>query len=181
MRYGVFAAVFAVALSGCAHVISKDVLREVDRGVAFTDLRGNPDAYVGKTVLLGGVVVSVENKKEGTWLEVYQTALDREGRPTDTDVSGGRFLALFEGLLDGAVYEQGRRVTIAGVVKGARIMKLGELDYRYPYILVREIHLWKKERTVVYEPYPYPWGPWDPWLYPYPWRPWHYPYWRHRH
>jgi len=172
-------AALVLALSGCAHVISKDVLQDVNRGISFADLRSDPDAYVGKTVLLGGVIVSVENKKEGTWLEVYQTALDREGRPTDTDLSGGRFLALYEGLLDSAVYEKGREVTVAGVVKGARVMKLGEIDYRYPSLVIREIHLWKKERPVVYEPYP--WGPWDPWLYPYPWHPWYYPYWRHRY
>ena len=172
--------VTAVALLwGCAPVISREILQEVNRGITFAELRKAPQAYRGEVVLLGGVIVKTVNKKEGTLLEVYQAEIDRRDKPINLDVSGGRFLALYEGLLEKEIYREGRRITIAGIVKGAQVMKLGEIDYRYPYLIIKDIHLWKKEQPIRYEPYP--WGPWGPWWYPWhPRDPWYDPYWRCR-
>lgn len=176
-------------LSGCVHAVSRDVFNEVDKEITFAALIEEPAAYQGRMVLLGGVIVDSVNKQEGTLLEVYQTSLDREGRPTDTDRSGGRFLALYQGFLDSEIYKQGRQVTIAGTVQGEKIQLLGEIEYHYPYLLITELHLWEEEKPVQHEPYPlYPLGLWyDPW-YPrgywgfwgwYPLRyPRNYPYWR---
>jgi len=161
-----------VFLSGCVHTISRDVLKEVDKEITFSELSKDPNAHKGKVVLLGGVIVKTVNKKEGTLLEVYQTKLDREGRPIQTDISEGRFLALYKGLLEGEIYQKGRKVTIAGVVQGEKVLPLGEIEYHYPYILIEEIHLWEKEQPRTYEPYP--WGLWDPWWYPW-WYPWYDP------
>jgi len=133
-------------LSGCAHVISEDILKGVDKEISFEELLEDPDKYQGKIVLLGGVIVKTENKQHGTILEIYQTELDSYGRPINTDVSQGRFLALYEEFLDSEIYRKGRRVTVAGVVRGVEVMKLGDIDYHYPYLLVKEIHLWKEGR-----------------------------------
>ena len=67
-------------------------------------------------------------------------------------------------------------MTLAGIVQGDKVMKLGESDYRYPYVFIKEIHLWKEEKPTRIEPYP--WGFWDPWWYP--WYPWPHPYHRYR-
>jgi len=169
-----------VFLSGCVHAISRGVREEVDKKVTFSELIKEPAAYQGKVVLLGGVVVKTINKEEGTLLEVYQTWLNSEGRPTDTDRSEGRFLALYEGYLDSQIYKQGRQVTVAGTVQGEKVQLLGEIEYHYPYLIVKEIHLWKEEEPVEYEPYPLWYDPWGPWWY----SPWwyHRPYHRyHRH
>jgi outer membrane lipoprotein len=175
-------------LSGCVHAVSRDVLQEVDREITFAALIDDPAAYQGRVVLLGGVIVKTVNKQEGTLLEVYQTSLDREGRPTDIDRSEGRFLGLYKGFLDSEIYKQGRQVTIAGTVQGEKVQLLGEIEYRYPYLLITELHLWEEEEPLQHHE-PYPWGLWyDPW---YPWGPWgfwgwyplryprHYP--RHHH
>ncbi|MCK4389520.1 MAG: Slp family lipoprotein [Desulfobacterales bacterium] len=60
------------------------------------------------------------------------------------------------------------KVTIAGEIQGKKIQRLGEIDYTYPLISAKEIHLWppKKEERVFYYPYPY-------WHYPW----WYGPYW----
>ena len=165
-------------LSGCVHAVSRDVLKEVDREITFSALIEDPAAYQGEVVLLGGIIVKTVNKQEGTLLEVYQTRLDREGKPTDTDRSEGRFLALYQGFLDSEIYKEGRKVTIAGTVQGEKVQLLGEIEYRYPYLLIKEIHLWKEAKPVRYEPYPwgprygprYPWGFWG-WGY----RRWYHP------
>ncbi len=164
----------AILFSGCAHVISEDVLKEVNTDINFAELRKNPLAYQGEMVLLGGVIVKVVYKQDRTLLEIYQTEMDREERPVSLDVSGGRFLAKYDGFLDREIYRKGREVTVAGKVKGVKVMKLGEIDYHYPYILIKEIHLWKEKKPEIYEPYPwYPMGPWGMWG---PWGPWYYPY-----
>ena len=161
-----------LCVSACAHVISKDTLQQVDTELTFSALQKAPEEHKGKVVVLSGIIVGLVNKKEGSLLEVYHTAMDRQGKPVDLDLSEGRFLALYQGLLESEIYRKGRRVTLAGIVQGDKVMKLGEIDYRYPYVLIEEIHLWKEEKPPRYEPYP--WGFWDPWWYPcYPW-PHHY-------
>ena len=156
-----------VCLSGCAHVITKDLLQEVNTEITFGELQKAPQAYQGKMVLLGGVVVKTVNRKDGTLLEVYQAQIDSMGRPINLDISGGRFLAHYKGLLESEIYHKGRKVTIAGIVQGEQVMRLGEIDYHYPFLIIKDIHLWKKEQPRSYEPYP--WGFWDPW-----WRnPWY--------
>lgn len=170
-----------VCLSGCAHVISKDVLQGVNTEITFGELRKAPKAYQGMMILLGGVIVRTVNTKDGTLLEVYQTEIDRRGRPIRLDISGGRFLAHYRGVLESETYCKGQRVTIAGIVQGGQVKKLGEIDYRYPFLIIKDIYLWKKVQPRRYEPYP--WGLWDPWCRS-PWYSWHpaYPcydaYWR---
>jgi outer membrane lipoprotein len=141
-------------------------------GLRFDRLQQNPQAYQGKTVILGGVIVALEHGNDGTLLEVYQTRMDWMGEPVDLDVSAGRFLGLYEGFLDEEIYSKGRKVTIAGEVQGERVRDLGQLSYRYPFLTVREIHLWKKESDSRYlypYPYPYPYGGYGhPFRTPYP-------------
>ena len=164
----------AFALAGCAHSISKDLLKEVDKGIGFDELLKDPERYHGKTVLLGGVIIKTENKKDGTLFEIYQTELDYYGEPINTDVSQGRFLAMYDKFLDSEIYRDGRKVTVAGVVNGVEVKKLGEIDYHYPYLIIKEIHLWNEEQPAEYgPPYNYFWNPW--WWNP--WYPWYDSYW----
>jgi outer membrane lipoprotein len=165
-----------LCLSACAHVISKDTLKQVDTELTFSAVQKAPEEHKGKAVVLGGIIVGLVNKSEGSLLEVYQTAMDRRGKPVDLDSSEGRFLALYQGILESEIYRKGRRVTLVGIVEGDKVMKLGETDYRYPYIVIKEIHLWKEEKPPQYEPYP--WGFWGPWWW-HPWHPWYDRCWRY--
>jgi outer membrane lipoprotein len=164
-----------LALTGCAHVISQATLDEADQSITFAELRQDPSRFLGRLVILGGVIVKTVPETSGTLLEIYQTRTDRWGEPVDLDRSGGRFLAHYKGFLDSEIWSKGRKVTVAGKVEGEKTRKLGGIDYRYPYIRVREIHLWRKVMPR-YESYPGylwgPWGPWNPW-----WDPFWYPYW----
>ena len=78
-------------------------------------------------------------------MEVLQQPLDRNQKPTDTDVSYGRFLVRFEGFLDPAIYAGGKNVTVLGEVAGKRVQPLKEMEYTYPVLIPREHHLWKPE------------------------------------
>lgn len=166
---------FILVIAGCAPVISKDIRDQVARDLSFKEVLQDPEAYKGKMVLWGGVIIKAENQKEGTLIEVLQKPTDREGRPKDVDLSDGRFLALYDGFLDAAIYAREREVTIAGEIKEKRVLPLGDIQYSYPLILVRQLHLWPAERKEQLYPYPYPrpYGPYPWWWYhPYPYRYW---------
>ncbi len=160
--------VFLLLISlGCAPAISKQLRREVSRNITFKEVIKDPEIYKGKVVLLSGVILGSKNTKEGTLIEMLQKPADIEGRPKAVDESDGRFLALYDGYLDVAIYSRGREAVVAGEVRGKRILPLGEIDYTYPLISIKEIHLFKVRKEERIYPYPHWW--YSPW--------WHYPYW----
>jgi len=163
-----FAVLFA---SGCA-VMSKDLRKETEQDLTFEQVFLNPDVHKGKVVIWGGTIVDSRNTRDGTFLEVLQKPLDMIGEPRDVDRSGGRFIAIYDGFLDSAIYAKGREVTVGGVVQGKRVLPLGEIEYSYPVIGVREIHLWPEESRQYVPHYYYPGYPW--WWHDPFWRPWYY-------
>ncbi|MEJ2324804.1 MAG: Slp family lipoprotein [Nitrospirota bacterium] len=112
--------------------------------------------------------------------EVVQNPLDRYGAVTNEDVSGGRFLVRSGRFLDPLIYEKGREVTVAGVLKGSTKRRMDGASYTYPVLEPREIYLWREEEYY-YGPGYYPYGPWyDPWWDGWPYRrygPWCDPFW----
>jgi outer membrane lipoprotein len=160
---------FFLISAGCAPVISKQLREEVSTDITFKEVIKDPEMYKGKLVLFSGVILGSKNTKEGTLIEMLQKPADIEGRPKDVDESDGRFLALYDGYLDTAIYGHGREALVAGKVKDKRVLPLGEIEYVYPLISIKEIHLFKVRKEENFYPYPYPYG----WYYP--WR--HYPYW----
>ena len=157
-----------ISASGCATAISKGLRDQADRNINYGEVLKNPDTYRGVLVIWGGDILSTKNLKEGTLLEILQKPTDFEDRPKDVDQSAGRFLAMYQGYLDEAIYAKGREVTVAGKIQGRKVMPLGEITYTYPLIEAAEIYLWPKrsEERYYYPPYWY-----DPW--------WYYPYWRY--
>ena len=157
---------FGSLISGCATPISREIRSQVDFSVRLNDVRKNPGNYLDKMVLWAGVIVSAENLKEGTLIEIVQKPTTVEKRPRNVDLSDGRFMALHEGYLDVAIYAEGREVTVAGNIKEVRNRPLGEIEYVYPVIHAKEIHLWpvRSEKTrYIYPAWHYPYG----YYYPY--------------
>ncbi|MGE5809539.1 MAG: Slp family lipoprotein [Nitrospirota bacterium] len=130
-------------VSGCAPAFPREITDRVDRHIAFKELLADPGKFNGSWVMLGGVIVSSRNAKEGTYLEILQKPLESDGRPVDTDATEGRFLVRTEEYLDSAVYHRGRLITIVGEVAGEETMPLDETTYRYPVLASKSMHLWK--------------------------------------
>ncbi len=157
---------------GCGRGVFPDLRREAEPLKSFRALLEDPEAFRGKLVILGGEVIETRNLPEETLVRVLQKPLDRSLRPRDEDVSEGRFLVRFHGYLDPVLYAPGRRLTVAGVVRGSVTEPVGQMPYRYPVLEAKRIHLWKQV-----EPPPLPWRPpdvWYPWWYDPNWgrRPW---------
>lgn len=138
---GALLALFVVV--GCAPPFSKQLLERVDSTILFPALQEHPDTYKGKLVMIGGVIVESKNSREGTAIEILQKPLDGQGRPLQTDATGGRFIAVSDKFLDAAVYHAGRLITVIAEVAGSTTRPLGEIEYRYPVVTVKDLHLWE--------------------------------------
>ena len=173
----------ALAGMGCAHVISEPLRQQAQPLVSFAQLRTNPEALKGRTVILGGEILQTTNLREGTRIEILQRPLNESETPKLTDTTGGRFMAFCEEYLDPAVYAQRRRITVAGEVLGTYTGNVGEVDYLYPLISCEEIHLFPTASAEFRRYSAYPWWYGDPYFYPwrvgpYPYAFWG-PYWRY--
>lgn len=131
-------------LTGCAPVISRDTMALVDKSLDFNKIIKEPELYKNRVVLLGGTILSIKNLPQITKLEILEFPLSPSQKPETNSMSGGRFIAIYNGYLDPAIYSQGRLITIAGEVTGSETRPLGETTYLYPLILIREYHLWKE-------------------------------------
>jgi outer membrane lipoprotein len=156
---------FIILLSGCAHVISKDLRTKSDLSLTLSQIRQNPNAFKGKLVVWGGEIIETVNQQDGTTqIEVFQRPLGWRGEPKETVASEGRFLILADKYLDPYILRRGKKITVAGEMIGEKIKPLGEMDYRYLIVSSKQIYLWPE---YYYRPYPYTY--YDPW--------WGYPYW----
>jgi outer membrane lipoprotein len=150
-------------------------------GVSFKKISENPDAYLGKTFILGGTIAETVPNQEGTEIEVLQTPIDKYGSIIDPDISDGRYLIETARQLDPLIYKTGRHITFAGKLTGSKKKMTGEREYSYPVFDAEQIFLWKAPRYYYLPPYPYYY---DPFFYPYPYyfydpfwdRPYFYPW-----
>jgi len=161
----------AVLVSSCAP-LSKEVMRQVDETLTYQVVQKDLPKYMGKNVLWGGVIIETTNKQGETTLQIRQTGLDMEKRPKNLDSSAGRFLVRYAGFLDPAIYQAGREITVGGQIVGVETLPVGGIQYPFPVLLAKEIHLWEKIDPRGYY-YPY----WD--YSPY-WGPYGSPYWGRR-
>lgn len=165
--------VLCLLLSACAYPISRPLRDEAKRDLAFPTALQDPTTYRGAVVIWGGIIIDTLNYPGGTEITVLETPLDSGGEPGDEESSRGRFIAKSLRFLDPEIYKNGRKITVAGEITGQETRALGAMQYRYPVLMIKELHLWKRDRfTYVYPPYYR--DPWD-WYYP---RYWPY-YWPH--
>ena len=159
VRRGLFLILVSALVAGCAsQPFPETVMSSVNRAITITELRANPQAYIGQRVLVGGEILSTEPRASETEVEVLTRPLDSEGRPRRTDASEGRVLVRTKQFLDPAVYARDRRLTVVGTVAGGEDRRIGELPYLYPVIEAEYIKLWPRDPPPV-EAYPPPrWG-----------------------
>jgi outer membrane lipoprotein len=136
------AVLLVIALVACSPPFPEELLQKVEKDVPFTALLKDPGNYAGKLLMLGGTIVETKNLTEGTRIEVLQRPLDGEARPELSDRSDGRFLILAAQFLDGALYQRGRTISVIGEVVAPQVLPLGEIEYRYPVVAAKSLHLW---------------------------------------
>jgi outer membrane lipoprotein len=167
-------------LVSCAPAISEKFRQKIQTPLNFTELRLQPEKYVGKEVILGGYILDTVNEPDKSLLIVLQAPLGYRDEPKDRDLSKGRFLVETKQFIDPEVYNSGRKITVGGTVAGSEEQELGNATYSLPVIEAVELHLWPEEKDYYrpYYPHRYPY-----YLYPYdyPYHPYHYPYYPYYH
>jgi outer membrane lipoprotein len=178
--FSLFAAV--LLLSSCAHAISEQYRETARKGISFSQILKDPDAYMNGVFIFGGTIVDTTHTKEGSEIEVIQNPVNRYGDITDKDISEGRLILVASRELDPMIYKGGRTITFAGKLIGTRGKMLAGTEYRYPVFEAEELHLWKPEThyyttyPLWYDPFYYPYYPYPFWYGPF-YRPYFYPYW----
>lgn len=163
------------SLTACAPAISKQFRKQAMPPVHFNELLGAPNDYEGRNIILGGYILEVKNKPDGSLLTILQAPLDFQNRPHSRDKSKGRFLIRTEKFMEPEIYRKDRKLTVGGKIAGVSALTLGDHIYRYPIIEVKELHLWAEElrQDLLYDPYWDYWGhPWHPYYRSIP--PYHY-------
>jgi outer membrane lipoprotein len=164
-------------LTSCAQVISSQERSKARQDLTFSVVLANPEAYRGETVIWGGKVIDTVNEQGLTLIKVLEIPLDFFEMPEEEEMSHGRFIAEVHRYVDPEVYRKGRMITLAGEIIGKKAEPLGEMEYTYPVVCAKEIHLWK-QYSYPYGPYPTPyWYYWFGSPYPYAW-PYDGPYFR---
>ena len=161
--------VISALASGCAGQAPPLLREPLPDNPALTRVSTDTGAYAGRKVRWGGSIEQLENHAQETWIEIVERPLDSNGRPQESDQSGGRFIAKVAGFLDPVIYTRGRDISITGSVDGDSSHKIGEFDYRYVVVKVETEHLWPPLMPAparYYGPFWY-----DPW----------YPFWPRRH
>jgi outer membrane lipoprotein len=128
-------------LAGCTKIISDTSLDRADRSIRFSDLQRDPEAYRGKFVILGGAIMEIRQVKDGIQLEVIEYPLDNDDMPVTLHPPGGLFLVILPPDAGYAMFRPGMVVTIAGEVAGKADRQANKVEYTYPVLAVKEIHI----------------------------------------
>ena len=131
-------------ITGCA-TIPPVIRYPPAEDLQLAEVRENVDAYTGKPVRWGGSIVSVNNEKDGAWIEVVDHELNRYGVSQDLDRSSGRFLVRTAEFLDPAIYAPRRLITVAGTLAGSKQGTIGDYAYRFPVVKPITLYLWPRE------------------------------------
>lgn len=141
-RIAAGALVLAACSSGPA-VIPPEFESQIDKSISFPQILAAPTTYSGRTVLLGGEILSAKRMSKGTQFEILQLPVSDDDPPAENrSESQGRFLAMHRGGIDPAAFPAGTRVTVIGDVTGDEVQRLDESEYRYPTIEVKHLHVW---------------------------------------
>ncbi|MCP4747398.1 MAG: Slp family lipoprotein [Desulfobacteraceae bacterium] len=129
----------------------------------FKQIVAQANIYQGRSVVLGGYVLSVENKKNQTELIALQAPLGTGNKPKKKDLSQGRLVVIYPGFADPEVYTKGRKFTVKGKLLGSSTTELRKVHYPYIIVEVMDLRLWPVEKPVVYQQCC------DPFWRPHPW------------
>jgi outer membrane lipoprotein len=130
-------------VSGCA---SGPEFDQDTYSTTFTPQQAARDSgnYIGSSVMWGGMLISTSNLQNGSQLEILGYPLQTSQRPNVELEPQGRFLVMSGDFLEPLDFAPGRLVTVTGVIDQTRSGAVGDTEYVYPVVNVRNLHLWSK-------------------------------------
>jgi outer membrane lipoprotein len=134
----------------CAPVISDEVHLKVDKDISLKEIFETPEKFVGKTVLIGGVVIQLD--KDNNRLLAFQTDLDVRLQPLGNDETLGRFLIVFDKPVDKDKLDKGVKLNLVGTLEGTEKLPLHKTFYNYLVLKPIEYHIWSKDQPWDFRP-----------------------------
>jgi outer membrane lipoprotein len=147
------AIVTMMCATGCNryHVIPDDLKGTVNQAVKYEQVKSSPSSYQGQVIILGGEVLSATRLEDKTRIEVLQLPLMDDLTPViERTESKGRFVAFDTGteIVDPAILKEGTPVTIIGEVKSPTEGHVGESQYEFPTLVIRDMTVWNKDNAM---------------------------------
>ncbi len=152
-------ALILIVISGCAYPISKQWRQQAQTELTFSRVVENPEAYVGKIVIWGGLILEVSNPSDGGEIRILQGPLDADEYPHE-EITYGRFIAKASTFVDPVIYSKGRKITLAGEIIGKEEVTSGVMLLTYPVVSMKGVFLWSRKRVWWQPPSYYGWK-WD--------------------
>lgn len=143
----------AFGLAGCS--ITPDTISTENVGelVEFDQVIGTEAVDSGKIARWGGEIVSVDNLKDYSEIEILHYPTNHYGKPMNSKNSEGRFKVKVKGFVDPLVFEKGRLITVVGELSEPKSDLIGEQEYLYPVVAAEGYHMWKKVQEVEVSPF----------------------------
>ena len=160
-----------LVLGACASKIPPNIREAPLNAPAISQVRADPDSFIGSRVRWGGAILSLENSADKSRISIVTFPLSSDGKPVAKGGSAGRFIAEVEGFLEPAIYNKDRDITIVGIIQHVETQRVGGYDYDYPVVAVDEFYLWLEKPLQTdynrgyYHPYYRPYYPFYSWHY----------------
>ena len=132
-----------VFMINCSYPFSGYRFGPIDYSAGFSVVQEHPENFRDNYVLWGGQVIGITNRSNGSEITVVQIPLDTDSYPMDINQSKGRFIAKNGGFLDPEIYDKKSRITVIGQVTGKETRLVGETQYTYPILDIKQIHVWE--------------------------------------
>lgn len=134
----------AMLMGGCVIVPEQIEVSDEANLISFESIINGSKTAQGEKARWGGEIVSVENKKDFSEIEILQYPSNQYGKPRTNLDSAGRFKVQVTGFIDPLVFENGRLITFLGELGDPAEGIIGEQAYVYPVLLASGYYMWKE-------------------------------------
>jgi starvation-inducible outer membrane lipoprotein len=131
-------------LAGCAGHLPPQVASQVAWNLSFAEIRQHSEQYVGRLVVLGGIVRRIEAVDEGYRVIVSELPLDGSSRhrPAVDQPSRGLFMVMVPRQRYPSGLRPGVEVTVAGEIRGPAEVPGDDGTTALPRLDERYLHVW---------------------------------------
>jgi len=131
-------------VGGCVIVPEQIKVSDDESLISFESIINGSKTGQGEKARWGGEIVSVDNKKEYSEIEILQYPSNQYGKPRTSRDSAGRFKVQVSGFIDPLVFEKGRLITFLGELGVPAEGIIGEQAYIYPVLIANGYYMWKE-------------------------------------
>jgi outer membrane lipoprotein len=138
-----FFTMLILVAGGCATTPVFDT-QGVDQGLTPKAVVEQADSTMGKKILWGGTILSIQNQQASTQIEMLAYPLNSSHQPVLQNETLGRFILKQSGFLEPSTYAAGRWATVLGRLESMESGEVGGSSYQYPVVQAQQIKLWPR-------------------------------------